>query len=400
MLRKSVCFSWVRCSISVLVIALLMPAAWAKPKFKVLQNIPEGLWNGVSLDAKGNVWGVTSAGGYGYGSVFELTPQPGGKWKLITVHSFDGNTEGGDPIGTLIFDPAGNAYGTTLNSPSGGGMVYELTPGSNGWDLTVLHDFELDGVDGCAPTGLVMDAAGNLYGNGGGGGTNGFGVVFELSPGSRGWTEQVLYNFGAHGYDAIDPSGPLLLDKAGNVYGTASGGSSEAGTVFELKKASGWAESLLWQFDGSDGGGPRQGVVRDPSGSLYGTAAGGRDNDCYGNSCGVVFKLTRLRGGQWKEVVLYDFPNPANGYAPSTTDVAIDKAGNLYGATALGGNEQRQDGCGVVYELSPGARGKWKYTVLHKFNYSEGWVPNGGVALDSKGNLYGAAFSVVYEVTP
>ena len=396
-----------RCLAALSLIAALLTQAWAKPKFRVLANVSGGLWNGVSLDAKGNLWGVTSGGGNGGGSVFELSPQPGGRWTLATIHSFN-DQEGSGPVGRLIFDRAGNVYGTTLNSPSGGGMVYELTPGSTGRVLTVLHDFEVDGIEGDHPSGLVMDAAGNLYGVGGGGGTNGFGVAFELSPGSGGWTEQVLYDFGAHGYDAIDPSGPLLLDRDGSLYGTTMrGGTQEGGTVFRLLPGSGgpWRERLLYSFCRgggacTDGAEPLSGVIRDGQGTFYGTTNVGGGHSCYDTSCGAVFKLRQMRGGAWQETVLYGFADPSLGFGPGTNGVVLDRAGNLYGARGLGGNDQCQEGCGVVYRLTLRGKGDWEYGVLHKFSFTDGSVPNGGLVIDGRGDLYGTAYDVEFEVSP
>ncbi len=394
-------FSRLRRWLTILAVAAtLAPVAAAKPKFKVLANVPGGLWDGVSLDSKGNLWGVSRGGAFGYGSVFELIPRPGGNWKLITIHSFYSGEEGDSPIGRLIFDPVGNVYGTTLNSPAGGGTVYELSRGTAGWSVAVLHDFEIDGVDGDHPSGLVMDAAGNLYGVGGAG-SNGAGVVFELSPGSGGWTEQVLYNFGNYPYDAEFPSG-IALGGAGDVYGAATTGGKYSwyGAIFELEKSNSWAESLLWQFDGTDGGGAQHGVAFGRPGSLYGTSGGGpANNECYGYPCGIAFKLTWLRRGQWKEAVLYDFSDPLEGFSPSSGLVRA-KTGALYGTTGVGGIGNCPDGCGVVYQLSPGAKGKWKYNALHRFDVSDGSMPGGNLAIDDKGNVYGTAYDVVFEVTP
>ncbi len=232
-------------------------------------------------------------------------------------------------------------------------------------------------------------------------------MVFELGPGSGGWTEQVLYDFGAHGYDAIDPSGPLLLDRDGNLYGTTMrGGTQEGGTVFRLLPGSGgaWKERLLYSFCRgggmcTDGVGPLSGVVRDGRGTLYGTTSAGGGHSCYDTTCGAVFKLRQMRGGAWKETVLYGFANPADGFSPSS-GLALGKSGNWFGTTGTGGIGNCPEGCGVVYELSPGPDGKRKYTALHRFDMSDGSMPGGNLAIDDKGNLYGTAFSVVFEVTP
>ncbi len=379
----------------------LLTSAWAKPKYRVLQYIPGGLFLGVTFDSQGNLFGASAADdGDNCGTIFELMPQPKGKWMVTTVHEFVSGTDGCGPSGNLIFDEAGNIYGTTrVSGPNGYGTVYELTRGSGGWSLNVLFSF--DGSDGNNPFGLVMDRSGNLYGLAGGG-ANYVGIAYELTPGSGGWNESVLYNFGSDEYDASYPTGALILDRAGNLYGTsAHGGKYVYGTVFELERTSGgWEENLLWPFDGRDGGGPQAGVVFDHAGHLYGTTEGGGSNTCDGDSCGVAFKLVRGRAGQWKETVLYGFENPADGFFPSS-GLVKDKTGILYGTTALGGNGScPPDGCGVVHKLAPGAKGRWKYTVLHKFDGGDGSGPLGGLTLDNKGNLYGTAYSVVFEITP
>jgi uncharacterized repeat protein (TIGR03803 family) len=200
----------------------------------------------------------------------------------------------------------------------------------------------------------------------------------------------------------------LILDNAGNLYGTTFyGGAYGVGSVFRLKRASGggWKERVLYSFCSAgfplckDGLRPYAGVVFDQSGSLYGTTTQGGGNTCGETTCGTVFKLTLTRSGHWKHTVLYAFPNPGNGSFP-TGGVIIDKAGNLYGATVAGGIGGCSGGCGVAYQLTPGANGNWKYTVLHKFTGGDGAQPLGGLILDENGNLYGTAYSVVFEITP
>jgi hypothetical protein len=141
------------------------------------------------------------------------------------------------------------------------------------------------------------------------------------------------------------------------------------------------------------------GVVFDRSGNIYGTANGGRNACGGGFPCGVVFRLAPTLNGHWKETVIYDFTNEADGWLPSS-GVIFDKAGNLYGTTGVGGIGGCPDGCGVVYRLALGADGKWQYTALHKFNGSDGAEPGGGLILDGKRNLYGTAYNVVFEITP
>jgi uncharacterized repeat protein (TIGR03803 family) len=394
--------------LAVVVLALmLIPGTWAVTKFKILHGVPGGLFSGLTLDAKGNLYGATGGGGnYNAGTIFELMRQPNGKWTEGVLHSFNPDTDGSDPNGGLIFDAAGNLYGTALfgGLPCDDGTVVELTPGSSDWTLNVIHSFQGTwcGSDGYNPAaGLVLDKVGNLYGTTVSGGLGGQGTVFELTSGSGGWSESILYGFGSKPYDGSGPLDTPIFDKAGNLYGTThSGGDHHLGTVFKLRQTSGgWKESLLWQFGlPNDGAGPYAGVVFDGKGDLYGTTVGGGINACNGGGCGTVFKLTPGSHG-WRESLLHKFTQGKDGSGP-TGGVVFDKAGNLYGATVTGGIGKCSGGCGVVYKLMPSADGKWKYSVLHRFTGADGGQPLGGLILDAKGNLYGTAYSVVFEITP
>jgi uncharacterized repeat protein (TIGR03803 family) len=202
------------------------------------------------LDASGNVYGATSEGanftncGEGCGAVFKLAPAASGPWTETLLYTFNGGTDGANPIGGLTFDAAGNLYGTTEQGggANSAGTVFKLTPTSSGpWTETQLYSFT-GGADGKFPTSaLVFDAAGNLYGSTPYGGnehtcdTNGCGVVFELSPTTSGpWTETVLHTFIVGDGDGFTPSG-IVRDAGGNLYGTASdGGSANLGVVFEV----------------------------------------------------------------------------------------------------------------------------------------------------------------------
>lgn len=226
-----------------------------------------------------------------------------------------------------------------------------------------------------------------------------------MTPGSGGWDETILHSFNYA--DGASPYAALIFDKAGNLYGTTfRGGAYGAGSVFKLRRATDgpWKERVLYSFCSAgfpckDGLRPYAGVVLDGSGNLYGTTEQGGGNTCGETHCGTVYKLTPTRGGGWRHTVLYAFPNPGNGSFP-TGGVIIDKAGNLYGATVAGGIGGCSGGCGVAYKLAPEADGKWKYTVLHRFDGSDGAQPLGGLIFDGEGNLYGTAYSVVFEITP
>jgi len=228
----------------------LSPTAGGDWSFAVIYYFATGNPQGnLVIDSRGNLYGTAGyAGTYLYGMAYELSPSVGGTWTEAVLHSFDQNHDGTDgacPCSSLIFDSAGNLYGTTVRGgiyDTGDGTVFELSPAAGGsWTETILHNFDCH-TDGCAPNAsLVFDASGNLHGtttNGGAGSCpygNGCGTVFELSPQTGGaWAETALHSFGAGAYGAI-PFSNLILDSAGNLYGTTSkGGSSQDGTVFEI----------------------------------------------------------------------------------------------------------------------------------------------------------------------
>jgi uncharacterized repeat protein (TIGR03803 family) len=315
------------------------------------------------------------------------------------LHAFD-YFDGAQPFaGSLVFDSAGNLYGTTTfgdnpSCPQGCGTVFELTPGSNGtWTQTVLYGFK-GGKDGSQPSGtLIRDKSGNLYGVTSFGGqpscTSGCGTVYKLAPGGNGkWTKSVLHFFS--GKDGANPFGGLTLDSAGNLYGTTRQGGNTScsqngcGVVFKLTPGGQgqWTELVLHAFNGADGSQPDTAVTLDASRNLYGvTPAGGNYKACPINGCGVVFKLARVAKGQWSETVLHTFIG-RDGITPAGA-LVFDAAGNLYGATTYIGTHY-----GMVFQLSPGAQGNWTLNILHIFTSQPASYPT-GVTLDAAGNLYG-----------
>jgi uncharacterized repeat protein (TIGR03803 family) len=248
-------------------------------------------------------------------------------------------------------DNTGNLYGT---APYGGSTAFELTHGSGGWNEIVIHRFGVDKGDGAGPyAGLILDSAGNLYGTTYAGGTgcagDGCGTVYELTPVSGGgWKETVLHAFNNNGKDGYAPGNqPLALDHAGNLYGTTETGGCCGGTVFKLTPGSKgrWKETIIHNFrPGADGSFAGAGVVMDRAGSLYGTTDDGGDPNC---GCGVIYKLSQNKKGKWAYTVLYRF-NGTEGAIPAG-NLTLDKKGNLYGGTVLGGTT----GNGVIFELTP-----------------------------------------------
>jgi uncharacterized repeat protein (TIGR03803 family) len=362
----------------------------------------------LALDTAGNLYGVTVLGGSGTqcsggcGIVFELLPS-GTKWKERILYNFSGFASSYvDPAGSLVFDKKGNVYGTT---GQGGdptcrcGEVYELTRATN-WTQTVLHTFLGGSSDGAYPSfGVIEDRAGNLYGVTQTGGLNSgnYGTVFGLTPNSDGtWTENIIYEF-TGSRDGSDPYGNLALDTAGNLYGATSGGGVYGlGTVFKLTPTNGaWTETTLYAFTGGENGYSSGGIVLDSAGNLYGTTTSG-GSDAVGN----VFKLTPANG-YWNFSTVHSFTGGRDGGYPEGR-LTLDQAGNIYGTTALGGTYQY----GTVFRLTL-AQGVWKETVLHNFaNGADGQGPYGGLTLDSSGNLYGVASGginnqgLVFEITP
>jgi uncharacterized repeat protein (TIGR03803 family) len=322
------------------------------------------------------------------------------------LHVFSGS-DGSAPNGSVIFDKAGNLYGTTSAGGAGGfGTVFKLTPGENGtWTQTVLHEFNRDGTDGANPEGtLIFDNAGNLYGTTSNGGSDQNGAIFELLPQADGsWTETILYSL--HGTDGSHPYGSLTFDAQGNLYGTAyQGGYSlkkciygGCGTVFKLSAGSNgeWTETTIHIFHGDDGSNPFCNVVFDAQGNLYGTTVGYASN-----YFGTVFRLTPVPSGQWPETVITKFNDPGGDQLYS--GLIFDKAGSLYGTTWSGGAHA----AGSVFKLTPGQNGKWTKTTLHSFNGKDGSFVYAGVVFDAAGSLwgttagYGSDLGSVYKLSP
>ncbi len=243
------------------------------------------------FDQAGNLYGAATYGGLdgrdcpsGCGAVYELTHSSQG-WTENVLYSFTSGNDGANPFSGLIFDSAGNLYGTNYF-----GVVYELTPSQSGWSEQTLSRGLVEPYGG-----VVFDAEGNLYGGDQFGG-DGEGSVYELTPGNDGWMYSLLFSFN-YGQGPFDS---LVLDSSGNIYGTSYSNypPSFYGEVFELSPSNGgWNMNYLHAFSGNDGGLPIGSVVRDSNGNLFGTTSGGGNYSgiCNGiptGGCGVVWEIT------------------------------------------------------------------------------------------------------------
>jgi uncharacterized repeat protein (TIGR03803 family) len=380
---------------------MLLSVSWAQPTEAVLYSFRDGNDGAYPIgpvlsDGDVNFYGTTAGGGghgtCGFyapycGTVFRLTRR-GEDWEETVLYAFSGDNDGALPIGQLVRDEVGDLYGVTQFGGGSGckgagcGTVFELSPNSSsGWTESLLYTFS-GGADGSHPyAGLAFDRAGNLYGTTSEGGRDN-GTVFELSPHSDGsWSQKVLYSF--YNYDdGAYPTGGLVMDTAGNLYGTTfSGGDYNAGTVFQLSPdlKGGWKETVLHSFNGRRGGAnPNAGLTSDAQGNLYGTTEASTPG------AGIVFELVKS-GRRYEPKTLYRFTGGKDGNDPFA-GLVMDRSGRLYGTTTYGGAR----GVGTVFEL--GRSGKnWKEKVLRSFNNSDGGNPLAGLILDH-GNLYGTTF--------
>ena len=337
--------------------------------------------------------------------MYELSPKTGYHLLYAFRKSNSGGADGFLPQGNLVFDSAGDLYGTTVDGgikntqcPVGCGVVFELTPAANGqpWTETVLYRFcsQANCADGASPqAGVIFDSSGNLYGTTLAGGNqncqvegSGCGTVFELQPSQSAWTESVLYAF-TGGSAGFAPFGGLALDVVGNVYGTTGA------TVFELTPGVGgqWNSTIIHYFGqgNGDGNGSVAGVIFDGAGNLYGTAAAGGQ---FG--FGAVFELTPNGSGSWTETILYNFAGGNDGATPES-NLTRDSEGSLYGTTLYGGETKNcnGNGCGTVFKLTSQG-GRWTES-LFRFTKSvaDGYWPKAPVLLDATGDVYGTTTS-------
>jgi uncharacterized repeat protein (TIGR03803 family) len=374
-------------------------------------------------DKAGNLYGTTSEGGNSSacgplggescGVVFELMPSDGA-WNESVLYSFTGGTDGGTPYGGLVIDANGNLYGTTYaGGTSGQGTVFEVMPSGGTWTEVVLHSFA-GGSDGAFPrAGLILkgnDLAVNttLGGNSTNCGIFGgesCGTVFGMVHTSKGWIEEILYTFQG-GSDGGVPYGGLVLDNSDNLYGTTTQyGASGFGSVFELSRGKGtWVENTLYSFrGGSDGSYPEGTLIFDPAGNLYGTTSARG-----GSLVGTVFQLEKNQGS-WTLNTLHTFSDNGDGAVP---EAGLVRRGSSIFGTTYGGGTYSLCGifggspCGTVYELSSSKQGV-TYSVVYSFmGMPDAAQPEDSLWVDASGKLYGTGFTggasgngAVFEIT-
>jgi hypothetical protein len=445
------------------ILSLAIDASAASPKEQVLYSFQGGAdglrpIGGVVFDKAGNLYGVTVNGGsntcrgpFDCGTVYQLKPpiKQGDPWTETVLYIFKGtdHNDGASPFGGLIFDAAGNLYGTTgydgtgpcqlFGGQAGCGTVFKLSPPTapgGSWTETVLYNFQGD-KDGQFPMGnLLFDGSGNLYGatyyGGGFGSCNDpffqhCGTIFELSPPKKKggkWTEKVLYSF-KNGQDGANPNGSLVFDKKGALYGTAyfggkedgdcRGGSGQTGcgTVFKLNapvtKGGMWTFEVLhiFQRGSGDGAYPNAGVTLDKHGNPFGTTFSGPTG-----ALGTVFELRQPSGQSlaWKEAVLHKFTDGNDGENPMGS-LSFSPSGDLYGTTMVSSSK-----LGSLFRMRRQG-GAWKLDVVYSFvGPPDGRLPDSTLVLDKLGNIYsttpeggtgtgqGCQFGcgTVFEVTP
>ncbi len=357
---------------------------------------------GVIFDEAGNLYGTTEARGdvsacglfHGCGVVYKLDPSG----KETVLHTFKGGSDGRQPQwGNLFRDKTGNLFDTTVYgglsvTDVGGGVVYKVTKTGK---ETILHKFAGGAEDGLEPqTGLIQDAAGTFYGTTAAGGSGPFGecgTVFKMSKSGK---VTVLHSFAIG--DGCQPIGGLVMDAAGNMYGlTSSGGSTGLGTVFKITKTG--KVTTLHTFKGQpDGALPLGILILDKAGNIYGTTPGGGDPNCTtaNQGCGVVFKIDT----HGKETILHSFLAPEGGLPYA--GLVLDAAGNLYGTTS----GFAAYNWGSIFKLDK----KGTFTKLYDFTGgADGGFPFNGLTQDKAGNFYGTAYlggssgyGVVFKLTP
>jgi uncharacterized repeat protein (TIGR03803 family) len=308
-------------------------SSWTYTSLYSFRGVTDGAGPGygtLAIGADRALFGTTEAGG-NFGTAFAICACPG---REIQIHSFGSTTDGAEPMSGVVLDSSGNFYGATLlGGAYGNGAVYEAKRSGNTWTESVIYSFT-GGSDAINPVATVsLDAQGNLYGTAPAGGAFGNGAVYKLTHATSGWTESVLYSFQGTN-DGANPVGGVVVDAAGNLYGTTfDGGINGGGVIYKLSPSStGWKFTALYSFVGGYGGPYNK--LTFSNGSLYGFT---NSEGAYG--LGSIFKLTP-GNGTWTLTDLYDFPGGSEGGLPYGS-VAVDSAGNVFGTAVIGGTDNQ-----------------------------------------------------------
>ncbi|HEX8814631.1 MAG TPA: choice-of-anchor tandem repeat GloVer-containing protein [Terriglobales bacterium] len=406
--------------------------------YKVIYSFQGGAdgqtpYSDLVADSSGNLYGTTTNGGNlafcngsGCGTVFELKRSEGGGWEHKVLYSFGNSPDGELPKGGLVLDEAGALYGTTAaGGANGWGTVFKAAPTPRGgWQETVIYSFT-GNADGYVPTAdLTIDKSGNIYGTTTGGnlycasgqGSNGCGAVFELTPQANGsWVETTIYTF--DGGNGATPSSGIVLDSAGNLYGTTyyGGGAAGCGTnwravppgcgiAYKLSlSGNNWLETIPYAFTRGGGFGlyPTGGIVFANPNLAYGITQSG------GDGYGTVFELIRTKE-EWQQRDRHIFYGTPDGVTPVGRITPVGE-NDLFGVTQAGGS----DGQGVVFELQHLPAGS-KEIIIHSFSATggDGTGPQSGLTLGPQDHLYGTTSAggsgsackdgcgTVYDVAP
>lgn len=321
-------------------------------------------------------------------AVAVLAAAPAQAASVAVIYSFAGGQDGEYTDTDVVMDGAGNLYGTSVQGGAhASGTVWRLSPNGNSWTHTVLYSFT-GGSDGGEPyKGVTLDAQGNLYGTavtgGGGGCEGGCGVAYKLTNNGGTWTQTVIHQF-TGGEDGAGPGARLTVGDDGDLYGMApTGGVFGAGTIYKIHPAHGdWKFSVIHAFTGGNDG------CGGSAGAmvLRGGSLFGTVTSCGLDGQGLVYQLTPKTKAKWKFDILYSFKDEPDGGFPYG-GLLFDAQGNIFGTTYYAG----QNDAGAVYELSPKDKGAWKERLLYSFqdNGIDGNSSIGNLVADSAGNLYG-----------